>query len=61
MYTFCKSQCVINVGSPYGLHGVPYIFHIYMVKCGWLGSKITMSLSFIIELVYVSLMSEPCK
>ena len=35
---FCKSLCVINVGSPYGLHGVPvYILHTYdqmwMVLC----------------------------
>ena len=30
MYTFCKSLCVINVGSPYGLHGDPmYISYLY--------------------------------
>ena len=25
------------MGSPYGLHGSPYIFHIYLIKCGWFG------------------------
>ena len=48
MYTFCKSLYVINVGSPYGLprgphmvyHGAPYIFLIYMIKCGWLGCHV---------------------
>ena len=30
VYTFCKSLCVINVGSPYGLHGDPiYIWYLY--------------------------------
>ena len=30
VYTFCKSPCVINVGSPYGLHGDPiYIWYLY--------------------------------
>ena len=30
MYTFCKSLCVINEGSPYGLHGDPiYILYLY--------------------------------
>ena len=43
VYTFCKSLCVINVGSSYGLHGAPYIFYptnhnwSYMINCGWLG------------------------
>ena len=28
--TFCKSLCVINEGSPYGLHGDPiYILYLY--------------------------------
>ena len=30
VYTFCKSLCVINVGSPYGFHGDPiYIWYLY--------------------------------
>ena len=30
VYTFCKSLCVINVGSPYGLDGDPiYIWYLY--------------------------------
>ena len=30
VYTFCKSLCVINEGSPYGLHWVPiYIAYLY--------------------------------
>ena len=30
VYTFCKSLCVINKVSPYGLHGVPvYILYLY--------------------------------
>ena len=30
VYTFCKSLCVINMVSPYGLHGVPiYILYLY--------------------------------
>ena len=30
VYTFCKSLCVINEGSPYGLHGDPiYILYLY--------------------------------
>ena len=44
---FCKSLCVINVVSPYGLHGVPiYILYSYdqmwlvrlfcKVSCEWL-------------------------
>ena len=37
VYTFCKSLCVINVVSPYYM-GCPYIFCIYMTKCGWLGT-----------------------
>ena len=39
VYTFCKSLRVINVGSPYGVPwGTPYIFHVYMIRCGWLGT-----------------------
>ena len=38
MYTFCKSLYVINVGASYNITiGTPYIFYIYMIKCGWLG------------------------
>ena len=39
LYTFCKSLCVINVESTYGLHWVlSYILYLqYMIKCGWLG------------------------
>ena len=37
MCTLFANLCVINVGSPYGLHGDPYIFDIYMIRCGWLG------------------------
>ena len=30
VYTFCKSLCVINEWSPYGLHGDPiYILYLY--------------------------------
>ena len=30
VYAFCKSLCVINVVSPYGLHGFPiYILYLY--------------------------------
>ena len=30
VYSVCKSLFVINVGSPYGLHGVPnYILYLY--------------------------------
>ena len=30
VYTFCKSLCVINEGSPYGLHGdLKYILYLY--------------------------------
>ena len=30
VYTFCKSLCVINAGSPYGLQGDPiYISYLY--------------------------------
>ena len=39
MDTLFKSLCVINVGSPYGLPWSPNIFHIYMIRCGWLGDK----------------------
>ena len=39
VYIFCKSLCVINVGSPYGLHVDSYIFNIYMIRCGWLGCQ----------------------
>ena len=38
VYTFCKSLCVINVGSPYGLHADPiYIWYLYdqMWLVGW--------------------------
>ena len=38
VFTFYKSLSVINVGSPYGLYGVQYIFYIYMIKCGGLGA-----------------------
>ena len=38
MYSFCKYLCVINVRSPYGLHGDPIYIYIYMIKCDWLGS-----------------------
>ena len=38
VYTFCKSLCVINEGSPYGLHGDPiyilYLYdHLWLVGC----------------------------
>ena len=35
VYTFCKSLCVINEGSPYGLHGVP-IYIVYLYDHMWL-------------------------
>ena len=44
VYTFCKSLCIINVGSPYGLHGDPiYIWYLYDQM--WL-----VGLSFIVTL-----------
>ena len=56
VHTFCKSLCVINVGSPYDLQGV-YMCkaftkcecpHIQFVvnKCGWLGCLTFLSLVF---------------
>ena len=35
MYTFCKSLCVINEGSPYGLHG-DSIYILYLYDHMWL-------------------------
>ena len=37
VYNFCKSLCVINVGSPHGY----ILFYIYLIKCGWLEWFIT--------------------
>ena len=40
VYTFSKSLCVINVGSPYGLHGDPiYIWYLYDQM--WLVGKVS--------------------
>ena len=43
VYTFCKSLYVINVGSPYGLHGVPiyFLFIWSNVVCFVLWVKLT--------------------
>ena len=35
VYTFCKSLYVINVGSTYGLHGIP-MFILYLYDQLWL-------------------------
>ena len=38
VYTFSKSLRVINVG-PYMVDtACPYVFRIYMIRCGWLGT-----------------------
>ena len=37
VYTFGKSLFVIRWGPHMVYMGSPYIFYIYMIKCGWLG------------------------
>ena len=47
VFTFCKSLCVINVGSPYASHGVP-IYILYLYDQMWLvGTTLIWSVAFI--------------
>ena len=42
VYNFCKSQCVINVRSPYNLHGIQ-IYILYLYDQMWLVGKWSLS------------------
>ena len=38
VYTFCKSLYVLLTWGPHMVYKrTPYIFYIYMIRCGWLG------------------------